>query len=134
MSDALTHYDKQLILYTKGWFKQTSLVEDIKIIAGEYYNIEPKNLNKIDAFRFVGKVFYKLKQYNHIQHTNELDVFLELFHRVKLWKGKDDVDIMDVIDYMCSKISSVVVLGRIDLGEPDYTILPKVYSVDEEVT
>jgi hypothetical protein len=128
----LTYHEKQFVKYTKGWFEEKDMIEDIKKIMGAEYGCSPQHYSTSDVLGYVEVVYFKLVEYGLITYrTNR--VFSELFYRVDImtWGRKKEIEMKDVIEFLYSQISNIPVKGKFDLGEPDYTILPKKENKDE---
>lgn len=110
--------ERHIILYTKNWYKKTNLIDDLKIIICNEVRSKPEYLLVGDILYWVEKVYFEIFNKQQIE-----------FHFGNLFKYKETLNPESFIEFVCEKIAYVKVRDgeqlALDLGEPDYTILPK---------
>jgi hypothetical protein len=98
-------------LYAKGWYKEEDIVKDLKVICANYSGIELKWISDADVFQVLYPVVWK-----EIQRTGNPEYFFGKF-------------VVDVKEHGYLKafmiILSLSLAVGLNLGEPDYSILPK---------
>ncbi len=110
--------ERHIILYCKGHYKKTELMTDLKVIVGKFCDISIEHIENKDVYYWVTKIYFEF--YNKYQIVSN---FLDLF------KWENQHDYKSIIKFMCSYIAILPIKNKneiiIDLGEPDYTLLPK---------
>lgn len=109
--DILTESEKQLVLYSKGHFVKTDLIDDINKIVAEGFEIPLESTHFYHAYNFVTSAFLRLHEAKYIDE-NMHDFFCSLF------KWKEVLKPEDVLQDMLGSISSVKAAG-LNLGEAD---------------
>jgi hypothetical protein len=119
----LDKLDCQIILYTKSWFKQTNQIEDIKTLMICYYGTKAQYYNLFDVYRIL------------IDVMESVEIDFARFMKEEMFRWNDNTDpnsvnVVHIIERMLGIISIIPVRDnegnlRFDLGEPDYTWLPK---------
>lgn len=119
----LNKLECQIILYAKHWFKTTDRIEDIKTLMSHYYGCKSQYYNLFDVYRILIDVMGSV-QIDFARFMRE-----EMFR----WNYSSDstsVNVIHIIERMLGVISVIPVRDnkgnlRFDLGQPDYTWLPK---------
>jgi hypothetical protein len=114
----LTYCDQQAILYCKLHFKTTNTIEDLKVFVGKQYALGHDQIDMHSIYHFVVKLYFKLIAKGLI-NVNYEDFVLELF------KHRKNIDHLGLIHTLKALIQDVNVSG-LNLGEPDYSLLPKI--------
>lgn len=112
MSNILTHGEKQLVLYTKGHFEQSNMIDDLRSITAENFEIPVDSTEFYHIYDWVTKIFLKLKEASYITISTH-DFLCSLF----TWETPV-LKPEDMLRKMLSHIRGVVVAG-IDLGVAD---------------
>lgn len=113
----LTYYDKQAILYFKLHFKTTDMIEDLKVFAGKQYGLDVDQVERYSIYNFVVKLYFKLINIGTIKVSYE-DFVMNLFGYEK------NIDHLGMIKKLRAEIQFIKAKD-FELGEPDYTLLPK---------
>jgi len=114
----LQHHEKQVILYTKGWFERTSdVIEDLKVIYAKYFGSEPQYYSDMDIYRLLVKLVFKTTEPHRIE-----EFMIDMMNR---WHR---CDLRKAIELLHGVLSGLMVLDKngniiLDLGESDYNIL-----------
>lgn len=121
----LLYIEKQLILYTKGHFKdlgQMDYATDLKYFASELYGLYPEQVEQRSIFHMVITLYQKLINNGYIRFNLE-DYMSNLFKRSWLhYNDGNKISRENVLDQMLAEIQGTSVKGM-DLGKPDLTIL-----------
>ncbi|MDP3778712.1 MAG: hypothetical protein Q8R30_01520 [bacterium] len=115
--------ERHLVLYAKGHYRKSRYVlEDLKKIFARFFCIESRFLSDQDVYARVLEVFLKVTSVGS-QHLFWERLFYE--------NGKQyrSITPLGMIDRLLGKIAICKVwedgTALIELGEPDYTILPE---------
>lgn len=125
----LTTTDQQLILFTKGHYKDDKHVS-LKSLAAYFYDIPLERLKPETVIHMLSETYEKLTKHGFI-HGNFVDRIFELF-AVNRRRGGDGsrIEPEDVIYYLKCELSNLRVYenGRclIDIGERDPEIARKI--------
>lgn len=111
MEQILEYGEKQLVLYTKGHFVKTNLLEDLKKICSVRFEIPEKSVEFYIVYNAVTDIFLKLHKSNHIEEGLE-DFFKSLF------KWSPVLTPEDFLEKMLSPVSMVKAKG-LELGSAD---------------
>ena len=116
---SLEDREKHLVLYAKDWYHSTVMMEDLKMILSRFNRVDVKYINNAAVFSCVLALFHK------VTNIRQQEIFWgDIFHRVQ----KPSVMMKELIGLLLGRISICKVRENdqvlIDLGEPDYTILP----------
>lgn len=116
VEDFLTHSEKQAVLYSKGHFKVTNTIDDLKVIVSHQFVISVDSVEVKHVYHFLIRIFMKLKERNYI--VEDWEEFLKgLFS----WQTPTlNIEIM--IDKLLSYFSSTEVEGM-GLGDADPSYL-----------
>jgi len=114
----------QIILYCKGWFKTTDPISDLKVLIGKRCGYDPELCSLENIYWHLCEI---IKECNDI-HPNKNYIYQEILR--EMFKWETSITINDVVKQLRSQISLLPVLNKdkeliLDLGEPDYTWLPK---------
>nr|WP_145401539.1 hypothetical protein [Paenibacillus xylanexedens] len=109
--EILTESEKQLVLYSKGHFVKTNLIDDIKKIVAEGFEIPLESTHFYHSYNFVADTFLKLHKANYIDASMH-DFFCGLFKWKQILKPED------MIQDMLSNISTIRAAG-LNLGKAD---------------
>jgi hypothetical protein len=111
----------QIILYAKGWFKKTNMLDDLKIILSKHFGCEPEVYNLNDIYQMVIETVESTEQFNFKRFLAE-----------GMWSytWEDKIDKKWIIERLMGQASIIPVRNDkkefiLNLGEPDYTWLPK---------
>ena len=116
----LGDFERHVVFYSKGFFLRTNTIHDLKMIHSRFFVIE----------------------YKFIRHMHLYEQLLDLFMLVRSprqqrvfwgsifgWVGRETVTMLGLIEQMLGQIAICQVHDSdctlIELGEPDYTVLPK---------
>jgi hypothetical protein len=120
----LSKLEQQIIWYTKGWFKVTNEIDDLKIIIGDGTAISSEKVEVWSVYYWVMKTFLKVIPQHLLKHKIE-NFFTEIYK----YKPRDYcIAIEDMIREMCGELSTLKTrendIDLIELGEPNYNLLP----------
>ena len=109
---------RHFYLYAKGWYKRTDVIDDLKIIQGNWCGIEPKYITASDVASQLAHLAYR-----HINNEYFFVKFInDLSQKVDSWN-------LNIIN---TSLSTLKFIGKedlpFDLGEPDYELLPEKYN------
>lgn len=85
--------EQQIILYCKGHFEETDLMEDLKVIIGKYCACEPEHIEDNSVYYWVSQIYFGLHNRQQL-----------LYHFMELFKWTDHHDYKSFIEFMCSHI------------------------------
>ena len=114
-------FERHIILYCKGWYKRTNLIDDIRAIIAEISGSELQHIDLSHVYNFIAQVAT-----NYVSKNDMQDFFKWLF-----WYNKnlDSVTAEEVCNKLAGKIAIITVRDGdellMDLGEPDYSILDR---------
>jgi len=117
VSKDLTLHDKQAILYFKCHFQIEDMMQDLKVFVGKQYGFDIDQVMTYHTYDFVCKIYHKLIQAGSIQ-TTYMDFLSKLFNYEKTHTPES------IIKILRAEIQGIVV-DDLDLGEPDFTLLPR---------
>ena len=117
---ALENHEKHVVLYAKGFYRRSDdTMKDLKALLSPFFAIEPKYFTDSDMYGRVLETFWKVTSPDRQQFF-----WGEIFARV----GKPSITMTELVGRLLGEISICVVRKNdevvLDLGEPDYTILP----------
>ncbi|MEC4565381.1 hypothetical protein L8C07_05440 [Paenibacillus sp. CMAA1739] len=115
-NDILNHSEKQIVLYSKGHFQQSDLIEDVRVITARSFNIPVESTHFYHLFNYITMIFLNLHEAEYI--TESMENFL-----CSLFKWKSVLKPEDMVTKMIGQISIVKASG-LDLGEADDEYLP----------
>jgi len=118
---SLDDYEKQFILYAKNWFKEIDTITDLKIIWSKYSYCEPKDLRDYDIYSLLCQTLAKIMKEWHI---NNIERFFKEIFKIH-YEYKNELKVQDLIEKILEEFMMLPVTLTGDLGEPDYSILPK---------
>lgn len=111
----------QVILYSKNWFKRTNVIEDLKTLISKLCGIDREYETLKDVSYVVTEVFIKHHTKEQIERFFD-DVIFTYFNVNKSLNQEE------IIRRMIGWIGVIPVIKNgktiINLGEPDYTLLP----------
>lgn len=117
----LDDYEKQFILYAKNWFKTNDTITDLKIIWSKYNGNPPEDFSDYLIYQLLCKILGKvMSEY----HDNNIARFFKEIFKIH-FEYKDELKVQDLIEKIIEEFMMLPVTLVGDLGEPDYSILPK---------
>jgi hypothetical protein len=120
----LHEYEKQLILYTKGHFKEINYNRDLKYFAAKLYALDPNRVEQYSIIHMVSSLYDTLVNADYIRF--ELTLFLAECFKKAMWDNSEKSINWDIIlDRMLAGIQNTKVKG-LELGEADIAILNEV--------
>ena len=114
--EILNHSEKQIVLYSKGHFQITDMLEDIRQITAKAFSIPVESTHFSHLYNYITSIFLKLHEAEHI--TESMENFL-----CSLFKWKSVLKPEDMVTKMIGQISIVKASG-LQLGEADEKYLP----------
>lgn len=114
--DILNHSEKQIVLYSKGHFQTTDMIEDIRQITAKAFAIPVESTHFYHLYNYITSIFLKLHEASYI--TDTMESFL-----CSLFKWKSVLKPEDMVIKMMGQISIVKASG-LYLGEADDGYLP----------
>jgi hypothetical protein len=121
---SLHEYEKQLILYTKGHFKEINYNRDLKYFAAKLYDLYPSQVEQYSIIHMVTHIYQKLVTSGYIRFI--LPLFLDdIFKRAWRENGNHNASWDTVLNQMLAEIQNTRVQG-LNLGEADISILTEV--------
>lgn len=119
--EELTDIDKQIILYSKKWFKRTDIITDLKVMISNWSGSELKWTTEHDVYWMVSEAFAK-----SVSTDNRILIW---FLKDDLYRYEETIEIKEMIKRMIGKMAILRTRNGdeiiIDLGEPNYNLLPK---------
>jgi hypothetical protein len=112
----LSHDEKQLVLYTKHWFEESQIIEDIKLIISKRTDTKVIYLTIDHVYQYMIHVFSKLVGLGYIKGGYER--LLE-----EMFREKSSIDIKELVMLLHNKIRDIKTAG-LNLGDPDPSYLP----------
>jgi len=108
MENPYTHF----YLYARGWYKKSeNVVDDLKVLAGHYSGIMPKYITMTDImFHLTHLAFIEVNRSGNPEY---------FFHRLVLQAGSENSI------QACLNLLRYVEVTELNIGKPDYSILPK---------
>lgn len=117
----LEDHEKQFILYSKNWFKETDHITDLKIIWSKYNGNAPESFSDRLIYQLLCETLGKVMSEYHDKNITRF--FKEIF---KIhYEYKNELKVQDLIEKILEEFMMLPVTLVGDLGEPDYSILPK---------
>jgi hypothetical protein len=113
--------EKQLILYTKGHFKEIDYSRDLKYFAAEMYDLDPERVEQYSINHIVTNLYQKLVDAGYIDFSLK-DFLQDTFKRSWLYYNSRSIDYRIVLEQMLAEIQKIRTHG-LDLGEADILIL-----------
>jgi hypothetical protein len=113
--------EKQLILYTKGHFKEIDYSRDLKYFAAEMYDLDPERVEQYSINHIVTNLYQKLVDAGFIEFSLK-DFLQDTFKRSWLYYNSRSIDYRVVLEQMLAEIQKIRTHG-LDLGEVDHSIL-----------
>jgi hypothetical protein len=115
--------EKQLILYTKGHFKQINYQEDLKYFAAELYGLEPERVEWYSIINMVNDVYQTLIDKGLIDF-NLKNFLSDTFRRAYREESIMDVTWKIVVREMLGEIQGMQVQGTgLELGKADLSLI-----------
>ena len=116
----LEDHEKHIVLFAKGFYRRSDdTIQDLKALLSPFFAIEPKYFADSEMYGRVLETFWKVTSPDKQQFF-----WGEIFARV----GKPSVTMTELVKRLLGELSICVVRKNdevvLDLGEPDYTILP----------
>jgi hypothetical protein len=123
MTKQITELAQHIVLYSKGWYKKSpNHIEDLKTLLSKYSLLDIKYVSDCDIYNIVADAFVEVcdqRQYREL---------LRRFFYKPLSKPEPRT-MLESIHTMLMLMSYIQVRNKelllIDLGKPDYTLLPK---------
>jgi hypothetical protein len=120
-------------LYAKHWYKRTDVIEDLKLLIKDRSGIDPKYLNARDIMEnLINLVWLSISKSGNPSHFFRdfvFDTALPLeWYKQYYNDGTEEEETQELITIKkCLSVLAITNVSDIDgeLGEPDYTILPK---------
>lgn len=110
----LYHYEKQLVLYSKGYFnKSVNLYYDLQLITSKAFGISIELVNKYNVFNFVMNTYSKLIELGHIKYLSTSNYLLKniAFNNLKMEDNS-------LLEFLIGELS-IVKVNDLDLGQVD---------------
>jgi hypothetical protein len=121
MTINLHSIEKQLILYTKGHFKEIDYSRDLKYFAAEMYDLDPERVEQYSINHIVTNLYQRLVDTGYIDFSLK-DFLQDIFKRSWLYHNSRSIDYQIVLEQMLAEIQNIRTHG-LDLGEVDHSIL-----------
>ena len=117
---ALQDHQRHIVFYSKGFYKRTDVMSDLKKIHGRFFVIEEIYIRNADVYGCVHELFTRVRS------PEQQNVFWgNIFSRA----GSESVAMTELIEQMIGQISICQIYDGartlIELGLPDYTVLPR---------
>jgi hypothetical protein len=113
--------DTHIYLYAKHWYNRSDVIKDLQIILAERADCESDCITRVDILYVLIPIFCEVIKNNPEHHMIEVLSWTFL----NGWSEKDsNPSFTDMIENILQKIGSCKVEG-LNLGKPDYNILPK---------
>jgi hypothetical protein len=119
--------ERHLIHYAKGWNKRGDVIEDLKILFAEYFDIEPKD---VDTRRMATKLWEIVHEYMALQPKCATNgEFAIKYHLIidPVLSGKK-ISLKYYFMQMLYILDDLLILDGervlINIGEPDFSLLP----------
>lgn len=114
----LDDLERHIILYTKGWYKKTDLIDDLKVIIDRFCSIDVEYLNVDSILYWTQKTYFKVFNKQQIEFQFGYLFYFKKQHTPETF-----------IQFICNRLANITVRIEdeliLDLGEPDYNILPR---------
>lgn len=125
----LHEVEKQLILYTKGHFKQVNYQEDLKYFAAKLYNLPPKHVELYSIVNMVIDLYQELIDNGYLKF-NFKTFMNDIFKRAYREQNKREVNWNIIIREMLAEIQGMQVNNLTDkedleLGEVNLSLIPE---------
>jgi hypothetical protein len=126
--------ERHFYLYAKNHYKTGDIIEDHKIILGKYCAIEPKHIRELDIIRILSVAAFR-----HIKEREFYEFIEEIDPNHWWYKMKPDMK-YNFYEKVITRLSVIIGATRVfdkngdmimNLGEADYTILPKPKHIEE---
>lgn len=100
----------QFIIYTKGWYKKSNIINDIAVFQGKWCGMDPKFVTPKDALWFVSMVYEK-----YVKHKMSLfDIVKGAYEYPYLTMDtKKSIKFEDIIEFICSEIRQRIMTADI---------------------
>lgn len=124
----LHEVEKQVILYSKGHFKQINYQQDLKYFAAELYDLNPEQVELYSIVNMVTDIYQTLVG-NGLIDFNFKNFLSWTFRRAYRETSKNEVSWNIVLREMLAQIQGMQVLGTgLELGKADLSIIPEPVS------
>lgn len=134
------HPGRHFILYAQGHYRHgESLLEDLRVLVADYIGGDPSGVSRGDILWVVWKITFPfLLQKKDLEYARlrVLDMLVEVL--VELFEREEFSSFLEqLVSELLSTLAQVEVLGKdgnvlLDLGSPDYNLLPKLPRVCED--
>ena len=125
MKYEISKYDKHYFLYAKGWYKKTDLWEDLKIIQGNYCNIEPNYITKNDIIQKLLTIAVDIMSMNNKYLKRHVISFINSCNTSEYWKVDAKNYNEAVVKNSLSLMKFTKVINIHPIEDCDYSLLPK---------
>lgn len=122
-------FERHVILYAKHHYKHEDTFKDIKKIMAECYGLKVKYIQDFDVFRRVLEITWPyLTARGLLEDIERAITWSKLGFSVK---ETDTIPIKELLEWLLGDLSIIPVYESktnymiIDLGEPDFSILPR---------
>jgi len=125
----MKNVDSQVILYAKGWFKKTDVIEDLRKIYAKRNGMYLEHVSDNDVYSLLTSLVFNLCIKSKEDDYPFTCLMEDIFRSRNSFGTSYVTNKKYAIESMLSMIRMTEVVNEgnilIELDEPDYTILPK---------
>ncbi|MET3505541.1 hypothetical protein [Halalkalibacter oceani] len=126
MKTELNHFEKQLILYTKGHFGRINYDQDLKYFASELYDIPVNHIDKYNILSMVVDIYQKMIDLKLMEEIKLRKFIGNIFYSAWMVDGRISKD--DLLKRLLSNIQNASTDGKFSYDEVDFPILEEVFT------
>jgi hypothetical protein len=114
-----TEFDAQVIFYAKQWYKETTAIEDIRVLIAKISGMEVAHVSDLDVMQLVGGVMHKTVTGNFTY--GDMEYLYKDLWRTNLFHAKKTITMNDMINSHLSVLRH----QRVDNNQPLKDLLAK---------
>jgi hypothetical protein len=124
-----------LILYSKGWYKHTDFLEDVRIIMAERCGLGKEHMSNSDIWNLLVHISEK-----YLRQHERTEIFTSMFSASWIdepstgmfckWQGQTSW--IRPAKMIVSKLQNLTVKDVLNIGKPDPKILPVIDDMEEK--
>lgn len=117
-------FDFQVILYSKGWYKETNVMDDIRQLISKICLMDTKFIKDKDVVMQVALTVYKVMAANGGPTSCDLGALYEEVWEGRLWERKESITMKDQVEALLRVIRMKDITCYPRLPKPDPKYLP----------
>lgn len=127
METKFNEFDSQVALYAKGWYKETNILEDLKIILGKICLLETKYISDTDLLQQTALTLHKclaIKTFDKDLDNLYKDIWRDWGRGANMFGYKTSLTVKDIVESHLSVLRLRNVEECPPMSAPDPKYLP----------